>query len=103
MKWSWAAVSLACIAAIVNPLGAPLWLFIGLITASMTLTAIGLIIVQRRVKRQELEWKMEKAFGKPPKRAWTAKDLDTLKGGFQKKHVIGKTNCGCGWHPSCIK
>lgn len=84
MKWSWAAVGLACIAAIVNPLGAPMWLFIGLILGSLTLTASGLIIVQRRAKRAELEWKMQKAFGKPrpPKREWTAENVDKLKDGF---------------------
>lgn len=61
---SWAAVGLACIASVVQSF-APLWFFIALIVISQITTGIGILVVTRRAKRAELEWKMEKAFGKP--------------------------------------
>lgn len=61
---SWAAVGFACVASAVQSF-APLWFFIALIVISQITTGIGILVVTRRAKRAELEWKMEKAFGKP--------------------------------------
>lgn len=59
---AWAAVGFASAAAVGQPF-MPLWFFITMIAVSQITTGIGILIVSRRAKRQELLWKMEKAFG----------------------------------------
>jgi membrane protein implicated in regulation of membrane protease activity len=82
--FAWSGIGSACIAPIVQSF-TPTWVFLTLIIISWLSTGIGLIVVRRRVKRQELEWKMEKAFGEPrqPNLEWTAWNVDRLKGGFK--------------------
>lgn len=59
---SWAAVGFASVAAI-GQTWTPMWFFITMIAISQITTGIGILVVTRRAKRAELEWKMERAFG----------------------------------------
>lgn len=64
IKLSWWAVGFACIAAVIQPF-APMWLFISFILVSVAMTGVGVLVMERRWKRQQLVEKMDKAFGKP--------------------------------------
>lgn len=59
---SWMAVGVAGVAAVVQPF-APLWLCIGLILVSMSLSAVVLVVTRRRWRRLQLEAQMAAAFG----------------------------------------
>lgn len=63
-KFSFAGILFPAAASIVQSF-APLWVFLALIVTGMLMTSVGMIVVSRQAKHQELVQKMDKAFGKP--------------------------------------
>lgn len=67
MKLCVIGVGFAMINAVIN-MFIPTWASITLITISMCFTGVGMIVLRRSVRRQELLRKMEAAFGVSPNR-----------------------------------
>jgi hypothetical protein len=63
-KFSFGGVLFPCIASVIQSF-TPLWVFLVLICTGMAMTGIGLLVVSRQAKHQELVQKMDKAFGVP--------------------------------------
>jgi hypothetical protein len=62
VQLSWVSVGLACVGAVLMPM-VPVSVFLGLIVLSVLCTGVGLVVGQRRWRREALEADMEAAFG----------------------------------------